>query len=60
LGTGSFDTYRFVKLLKDKGYQGKIGLQCYNIKMDVSTALSLSLNTWNGYKNKYSASLKEN
>jgi sugar phosphate isomerase/epimerase len=60
LGTGSFDTYRFVKLLKDKGYQGKIGLQCYNIKMNVSTALSLSLNTWNGYKNKYSASLKGN
>jgi len=60
LGAGSFDTYRFVKLLKDKGYQGRIGLQCYNIKADAATALSQSLNTWNSYKNKYSASLKGN
>ena len=60
LGAGSFDTYRFVKLLKDKGYQGKIGLQCYNIKVDAAKALSQSLNTWNGYKRKYSASLKGN
>lgn len=60
LGAGSFDTYHFVKLLKDKGYQGRIGLQCYNIKADAATALSQSLNTWNSYKNKYSASLKGN
>ena len=60
LGAGSFDTYRFVKLLKDKGYQGRIGLQCYNIKMDVSSALSQSLNTWNSYKNKYSTLPKGN
>ena len=60
LGAGSFDTYRFVKLLKDKGYQGRIGLQCYNIKEDAAIALSQSLNTWNEYKNKYNASLKGN
>jgi sugar phosphate isomerase/epimerase len=60
LGAGSFDTYRFVKLLKDKGYQGRIGLQCYNIKEDAATALSQSLSTWNEYKNKYSTSLKGN
>ena len=60
LGAGSFDTYRFVKLLKDKGYQERIGLQCYNIKADAASALSQSLNTWNEYKNKYNASLKGN
>ena len=60
LGAGSFDTYRFVKLLKDKGYQGRIGLQGYNIKEDAAIALSQSLNTWNEYKNKYNASLKGN
>ncbi len=60
LGAGSFDTYRFVKLLKDKGYQGRIGLQCYNIKADAATALSQSLNTWNSYKNKYSTLPKGN
>ena len=60
LGAGSFDTYRFVKLLKDKGYQGRIGLQCYNIKEDAAIALSQSLNTWKEYKNKYNASLKGN
>jgi sugar phosphate isomerase/epimerase len=60
LGAGSFDTYRFVKHLKDKGYQGRIGLQCFNIKVDAATALSQSMNTWNKYKNKYTDSLKRN
>jgi len=57
LGHGSFDTYRFVKLLIDNGYSGPIGLQCYNLKGDIVETLTKSLQTWEGYKRRY---LKEN
>ena len=53
LGDGSFDTYNLVKLLKNHGYEGKFGLQCYNIKQDCEEALTKSMNTWNSYKIKY-------
>lgn len=53
LGSGSYNTYDFVKLLKDKGYHGKFGLQCYNINLDAQAAISQSINTWNGFKKKY-------
>ena len=55
LGSGSFDTYYFVKFLKDNGYNGMFGLQCFNIKVDAQVALSQSLDTWNSYKRRYLA-----
>jgi sugar phosphate isomerase/epimerase len=54
LGEGSFDTYSLVKLLKDNGYNGMFGLQCYNIKLDCEVALTKSMDVWNGYKMRYS------
>jgi sugar phosphate isomerase/epimerase len=53
LGEGSFDTYQLVEFLKDNGYDGKFGLQCYNIKQDCEMALTKSINTWNVYKKMY-------
>ena len=53
LGEGTFDTYKLVKLLKDNGYEGKFGLQCYNIKQDCEVALTKSMNTWKLYQEKY-------
>lgn len=53
LGQGSFDTYWLVKLLLDNGYKGTIGLQCYNLKGDVTETLTKSLQTWKGYKERY-------
>jgi sugar phosphate isomerase/epimerase len=53
LGNGSFDTYRFVKTLRDNGYSGPIGLQCYNLKGDAVETLSRSLETWREYKKRY-------
>ena len=53
LGSGSYNTYDIVKLLKDKGYNGIFGLQCYNIRVDAQVALIQSLNTWNSFKRKY-------
>ena len=55
LGEGSFDTYNLVKFLKDKGYDGKFGLQCYNIKQDCEVALTKSIETWKSYKERYAA-----
>ena len=55
LGEGSFDTYQLVKFLKDNGYKGKFGLQCYNIKQDCEVALTKSITTWNRFKERYAA-----
>lgn len=53
LGQGSFDTYRFVKSLRDNGYVGPIGLQCYNLKGDVVETLTRSIEIWKEYKKRY-------
>ena len=55
LGEGSFDTYELVRYLKDQGYNGKFGLQCYNIQLDCETALSKSMNTWKSYQERYTS-----
>ncbi|MFW6370106.1 MAG: sugar phosphate isomerase/epimerase family protein, partial [Bacteroidota bacterium] len=57
LGEGTFNTYKLVKLLKDNGYEGLFGLQCYNIKQDCRTALEKSMTTWRNYQKSYA---KEN
>jgi sugar phosphate isomerase/epimerase len=53
LGKGSFDPYPLIRLLKDNGYKGIFGLQCYNIRQDCREALALSVKTWKGYKKRY-------
>ena len=55
LGEGTYDPYPLVKLLKDKGYKGRIGLQCYNIKMDAEANLVKSMVTWNTYRERYAS-----
>jgi sugar phosphate isomerase/epimerase len=54
LGEGTFDTYKLVKLLKDNGYNGLFGLQCYNIKQDFEVVLKKSMDTWREYIVRYS------
>ena len=53
LGEGNFDTYKLVKLLKENGYNGLFGLQCYNINQDCEAALTKSMKTWQLYQEKY-------
>ena len=55
LGKGSFDTYDFVKNLKDLGYDGMIGLQCFGIKEDFEKSLIKSMDTWKKYQIQYNA-----
>ena len=54
LGEGSFDTYDFVKNLKDLGYDGMIGLQCFGINDDFEVSLIKSMNAWRKYQILYS------
>jgi hypothetical protein len=46
LDAGSYDTHLFVKALADLGFQGPIGLQCYNIKAKPEVHLKQSMQAW--------------
>jgi sugar phosphate isomerase/epimerase len=55
LDKGSFDVGKLLKTLKDLGYEGPIGLQCFGIGGDAREHLTRSLTAWQ----KLSANLKE-
>jgi sugar phosphate isomerase/epimerase len=46
LDKGTFDVGKLLKTLKELGYKGPIGLQCYGIEGDVRDHLERSLATW--------------
>lgn len=46
LGSGSFDTYKFLKTLNELGYTGPIGLQGWGIGGDVYENLKRSMKAW--------------
>jgi sugar phosphate isomerase/epimerase len=46
LDKGSFDIGAFLKTLKELGYQGPIGLQCYGIGGDTREHLARSMAAW--------------
>ncbi len=54
LGKGSFDVYRLVELLADKGFEGPIGIQCYNLKGSPEVYLKESSDAIQNFKQKYS------
>lgn len=56
LGKGTFDVYRLVEILADKGFTGPIGIQCYNMKGNPETYLTETMNAWKSFKQKYSES----
>ena len=49
LGRGSFDMLAFLKTLRQLGYTGPIGLQCFGIQGDERDILAESMNAWRGY-----------
>jgi sugar phosphate isomerase/epimerase len=49
LGRGSFDMLAFLKTLRQLGYTGPIGLQCYGIGGDVRDTLAESMKAWRSY-----------
>ena len=50
LGRGSFDMAAFLKTLRQLGYAGPVGLQCYGITGDVRDSLAESMRAWRGYQ----------
>jgi sugar phosphate isomerase/epimerase len=49
LGRGSFDVFGFLRALRELGYTGPIGLQCYGIPGDARDYLTESIKTWRDY-----------
>lgn len=54
LGRGSFDVLALLKTLKELGFTGPVGLQCYGIGGDTREHLAESMNTWRDYRRKLS------
>ena len=50
LDTGSYDTYHFVKTVRQLGFTGPIGLQHYGIKGDARENLKRSITAWRQFK----------
>jgi len=46
LDAGSYDIFAFLKRLKDLGYRGPVGLQCYGIGGDARDHLARSMAAW--------------
>jgi sugar phosphate isomerase/epimerase len=55
LGRGSFDMYTFLKTLRQLGYRGPIGLQCYGIQGDARDSLAESMKAWRAYSTRLAA-----
>ena len=55
LDRGSFDTYKFLKTLKELGYTGPIGLQGYGIKTDARENLKRSMQAWRSLSERMAA-----
>jgi sugar phosphate isomerase/epimerase len=49
LDRGDYDLFAFLMKLKRLGYQGPIGLQCYNLQGDRRENLSRSIRAWRGF-----------
>jgi sugar phosphate isomerase/epimerase len=50
LGRGTFDMAAFLKTLRQLGYTGPIGLQCYGIPGDARDHLAESIKAWRHYQ----------
>lgn len=50
LGRGSFDMAAFLQALRQLGYTGPVGLQCYGIPGDVRDTLAESMKAWRRYQ----------
>lgn len=46
LDRGEFDLYGFLKTLKGLGYEGPVGLQCYQVPGDIRDNLGRSIRAW--------------
>ncbi|MEX2569596.1 MAG: TIM barrel protein [Cyclobacteriaceae bacterium] len=52
LGEGDYNTFSYLKAFLDRGFDGPVGLQCYNIKEEKPIHLTKSMTTWKEYQKK--------
>ena len=52
LDSGSFDVYELLKTLRDSGYTGPVGLQCYGLRGDASVHLKRSIAAWRKFRKR--------
>jgi hypothetical protein len=48
----TFDTYALLETLVDLGFEGPVGLQCYNVPGDKADILAQSMAAWRGYEDR--------
>lgn len=53
VGEGTFDVYRVVELLADKGFIGPIGIQCWALQSKPEDYLTQTMSAINDFKVKY-------
>jgi len=56
LDSGSFDLLGFLKLLRELGYTGPVGLQCYGIEGDARDHLTRSIAAWRTFSDQVNVS----
>jgi len=52
LGQGTFDTYALLETLAGLGFEGPVGLQCYDVPGDKADILAQSMAAWRGYEDQ--------
>jgi sugar phosphate isomerase/epimerase len=52
LDRGTFDTYKLLVALRDRGYSGPIALQSYGIGGDARDNLARAMETWRGFSRR--------
>lgn len=49
LGQGNYNTFEYLNAFIERGFEGPVGLQCYNIKAEKSEHLKRSMTAWKTY-----------
>ena len=52
LGSGNYDTFKYLETFISKGFKGPVGLQCYNIKEEKPVHLKKSIIAWKDYMDR--------
>ncbi|MDD4869009.1 MAG: sugar phosphate isomerase/epimerase [Kiritimatiellae bacterium] len=58
LDQGDYDVTNFLRMLKNAGYNGPIGLQCYSVPGDQKANLKENITTWRKIREKVFAEVK--
>jgi sugar phosphate isomerase/epimerase len=52
LGEGTYNSYQYLNAFIERGFEGPVGLQCFNIKEEKPIHLKKSITTWKSFQGK--------